>query len=106
METRHAQDLGDIVGTCLPYLRRYARALTGSQDSGDHYAATTIEAIISDQSVFDLGISPKVALFKVFSSISPKSLTKGIPPDFITSSAAPIPDLPAPSIETFLFLRS
>jgi hypothetical protein len=29
----------------LPYLRRYARALTGSQTSGDAYVAATLEAL-------------------------------------------------------------
>ena len=34
----------------LPFLRRYARALTGSQDSGDAYVAATLEALIADPS--------------------------------------------------------
>ena len=68
-ETQSTQDLAEIVGSNLPYLRRFARALTGNQDSGDNYAATTIEAIITDHSVFDHDASPKVALFKVFNSI-------------------------------------
>jgi DNA-directed RNA polymerase specialized sigma24 family protein len=37
----------------LPFLRRYARALTGSQPSGDAYVAATLEALIQDQSVLD-----------------------------------------------------
>ena len=32
----------------LPFLRRYARALTGSQASGDAYVAATLEALIED----------------------------------------------------------
>ena len=32
-------DLAATIGQTLPYLRRYARALTGSQDTGDRYAA-------------------------------------------------------------------
>ena len=35
-------DLATAIGTELPFLRRYARALTGSQDSGDNYAAATL----------------------------------------------------------------
>ena len=31
----------------LPYLRRYARALTGSQKSGDAFVKATLEAIIA-----------------------------------------------------------
>ena len=37
----------------LPFLRRYARALTGSQHSGDAYVAAALEALIEDPSVLD-----------------------------------------------------
>src|SRR3979411_2236875 len=53
----------------LPYLRRYARALTGSQTSGDAYVAATLEALIKEPSLLGEGSQPKVALFRVFSSI-------------------------------------
>jgi CheY-like chemotaxis protein len=39
----------------LPYLRRYARALTGSQSSGDAYVAATLEALVEDPSVLEAG---------------------------------------------------
>ncbi len=53
----------------LPYLRRYARALTGNQQTGDHYAAATLEALLEDQSVFEGRLSPKSALFRAFHKI-------------------------------------
>src|SRR5207237_2103432 len=53
----------------LPYLRRYARALTGSQNSGDAYVAATLEALIEDPSVLDQGASTRVALYKLFTKI-------------------------------------
>ena len=59
-----AQDLSTAVATHLPFLRRYARALTGSQNSGDAYAAAALEAILEDRSIFETGLAPKVALFK------------------------------------------
>lgn len=62
-------DIAEIIGTQLPFLRRYARALTGSQDSGDHYAAATLEAILADPSVFDTKLDEKTALFHVFHTI-------------------------------------
>lgn len=55
-----------IVASLLPYLRRYARALTGDQQTGDKYAATTLEALLTDRTVFDQIESPKVALFHAF----------------------------------------
>ena len=32
----------------LPYLRRFARALTGGQKSGDAYVVTVLEALVAD----------------------------------------------------------
>jgi CheY-like chemotaxis protein len=58
-----------LVAQHLPYLRRYARALTGNQASGDAYVATTLEAIVRDPSVLDTGANPRVALFLLFSKI-------------------------------------
>lgn len=50
----------------LPYLRRYGRALTGNQDSGDRFAAITLEAILEDLSAMNVVSDPKVALFHAF----------------------------------------
>ena len=50
----------------LPYLRRFARALSGNQSSGDAYALATLEAIVAEPSVFDVGLDPRLALYKVF----------------------------------------
>ncbi|SNR27908.1 response regulator [Puniceibacterium sediminis] len=62
-------DLSSEVGAALPYLRRYARALTGSQSSGDNYAAATLEAVLADRSVVSDASSPKVGLFAMFHGI-------------------------------------
>ncbi|SLN39465.1 response regulator [Roseisalinus antarcticus] len=67
--TPEATDLAQMIGAELPYLRRYARALTGSQQSGDAYAAATLEAILEDREVFASDASPRVALFAVFHGI-------------------------------------
>lgn len=61
--------LADTVAGLLPYLRRYARALTGDQPSGDRYAAATLDALLVDRSVFDQGLSRRVALFHTFHRI-------------------------------------
>jgi CheY-like chemotaxis protein len=59
-------DVSALIGHNLPYLRRYARALTGSQDTGDRYAAATLEAILEDSSALNPAMQPKVALFAAF----------------------------------------
>jgi DNA-directed RNA polymerase specialized sigma24 family protein len=53
----------------LPYLRRYARALTGNQASGDAYVAATLEALVNDPSLLDSEDSPRITLFRLFSTI-------------------------------------
>jgi DNA-directed RNA polymerase specialized sigma24 family protein/CheY-like chemotaxis protein len=53
----------------LPYLRRYARALAGSQAAGDAYVAETLEAVVQDPSVLDTGDSTRIALYKLFTKI-------------------------------------
>ena len=50
----------------LPYLRRYARALTGSQSAGDAAVAATLNAIIADRSGFTEAVTPRLALYKAF----------------------------------------
>lgn len=57
------------VAVHLPYLRRYARAVTGSQTSGDAYVAAVLEALIADLSVFPRCNDDRVALYKLFVAI-------------------------------------
>src|SRR5689334_18377348 len=57
------------LGPSLPYLRRYARALTGSQASGDAYVHATLSAILASEKSLDQGLSPHAALYKIFHAI-------------------------------------
>ena len=50
----------------IPFLRRFARALTGAQQSGDAYVAATLESILADPTLFNADVSPKVALYQLF----------------------------------------
>lgn len=61
--------LASQITPSLPYLRRYARALTGSQEKGDAMVAATLEAIIADRSVFAPGLEPRLGLYKAFHGI-------------------------------------
>ena len=63
-----AADLAQSIGRELPYLRRYARALTGSQTAGDNYAVATLEAILSDRSLMDTE-DTRIGLFRTFHAI-------------------------------------
>jgi CheY-like chemotaxis protein/DNA-directed RNA polymerase specialized sigma24 family protein len=62
-------NIASIIAPQLPFLRRYARSLTGSQQSGDAYVAAVLETLVADPSSFPTDIDPRVALYRVFSRI-------------------------------------
>ena len=53
----------------LPYLRRFSRAVTGSQTSGDAYVAATLEALIADLSIFPEATNDRIALYRLYSAL-------------------------------------
>ena len=57
------------VAQYLPFLRRYARALTGNQASGDTYVGATLEALIADPEVLGDTGGPRVALYRLFTRL-------------------------------------
>jgi DNA-directed RNA polymerase specialized sigma24 family protein len=58
-----------LVAEHLPLLRRYARALTGSQASGDSYVGAMLEALLQDPSLLDESHGARVGLFRLFTKI-------------------------------------
>jgi len=58
-----------VVAEHLPLLRRYARALTGNQTSGDAYVAAMLEALLEDPALLDEQHGPRAGLFKIFAQI-------------------------------------
>jgi CheY-like chemotaxis protein len=50
----------------LPHLRRFARALTGTQRGGDAYVVETLEAIVADPSPFAASVDLRCELYKLF----------------------------------------
>ncbi|WP_394347383.1 response regulator [Rhodobacter sp. SY28-1] len=69
MLAQEVVDHSATVARQLPYLRRYARALTGNQTSGDQYAVAVLESIVADPALLSAHADPKVSLFAVFHSI-------------------------------------
>jgi CheY-like chemotaxis protein/DNA-directed RNA polymerase specialized sigma24 family protein len=53
----------------LPLLRRFARALNGTQAGGDAYVAATLEALIADPAAFPTDLPARLALYKIFLKI-------------------------------------
>ncbi len=61
--------LSALIAPRLPLLRRYARALSGSQASGDAYVMAMLETLVADPSMFDRNNDARIEAYKVFSRI-------------------------------------
>ncbi|GGD99669.1 response regulator [Tsuneonella deserti] len=66
---REFMSLGDQVAANLPYLRRYARALTGSQHTGDAFVRATLEAALADDELKASLSGGRVPLYKAFNKV-------------------------------------
>ncbi len=53
----------------LPYLRRYARALTGDQVTGDQYVRVVLEALAAGEIAIGDAKPPRVGLYQVFHAV-------------------------------------
>lgn len=61
--------LGQQLAPHLPFVRRYARALTGSQAHGDSYVRATLEAIVSAPEEFPTDVDARLGLYRTFQVI-------------------------------------
>ena len=69
MENTPNMSLGQELAPHLPFLRRYARALTGSQTHGDAFVRATLEAIVAAPDSFPRDVEPRLGLYKTFHAI-------------------------------------
>ena len=61
--------LGAQLAPHLPYVRRYARALTGNQAAGDRIVRATLEAIVAAPEGFPKDVTPRVGLYSLFETL-------------------------------------
>ena len=61
--------LGEQIAKNLPYLRRYARALTGSQATGDAFVRATLEAALADEQLKKSLDGGRVPLYRAFNKV-------------------------------------
>lgn len=61
--------LGTKVASNLPYLRRYARALTGDQGTGDAFVRATLEAALADDDLRQQIGEGRAQLYRAFNSV-------------------------------------
>jgi DNA-directed RNA polymerase specialized sigma24 family protein len=88
-----------LVAEHLPLLRRYARALTGNQASGDAYVGAMLEALLQDPSLLDEQHGPRAGLFRLFTQIwnsvaineGTEVATLPMPPERRLSNITPLP---------------
>jgi CheY-like chemotaxis protein/DNA-directed RNA polymerase specialized sigma24 family protein len=62
-------DLSQEIVKQLPYLRRYARALTGSQARGDEYIKVCLETLIEEPNRISADSSIRLQLFRLFHDV-------------------------------------
>src|SRR3982074_2873661 len=88
-----------LVAEHLPLLRRYARALTGNQASGDAYVGAMLEALLQDSSLLDEQHGSRAGLFRLFTQIwnsvalndNADVATLSMPPERRLSNITPLP---------------
>jgi CheY-like chemotaxis protein/DNA-directed RNA polymerase specialized sigma24 family protein len=68
-ESFRLMSLGQQLAPHLPFLRRYGRALTGSQSHGDKYVRATLEAIVAAPEEFPRDVDPRLGLYRTFQAI-------------------------------------
>ncbi len=61
--------LGSQIAVHLPFLRRYARALTGSQASGDAFVREMLEGVLADETMKADLAGGRMPLYRAFSKI-------------------------------------
>lgn len=61
--------LSEQVAANLPFLRRYARALTGSQATGDAFVRATLEAALADSNVKRSLENGRIPLYRAFNKV-------------------------------------
>jgi len=98
--------LSATVAPHLPYLRRFARALTGTQASGDTYVAAMLESLIADPSILRTTSNPKTALYqtlcKLWASIPLNGQVEGVQPSWEATVQGRLSHIPGPARQVFL----
>ena len=98
--------LSATVAPHLPFLRRFARALTGSQSSGDTYVAAMLESLIADPSIVSSASRPRIALYqtlcKLWGSIPINGETDVTQPSWEATVQGRLAHIPGPARQVFL----
>lgn len=58
--------ISKAISSHIPYLRRFARALTGTQTGGDAYVLATLEAVVAEPEAFGENVDLRASLYRLF----------------------------------------
>lgn len=61
--------LSQQIASDLPFLRRYARALSGSQERGDAMVRETLKAALGDETLKEALLEGRIALYRAFHKV-------------------------------------
>jgi CheY-like chemotaxis protein len=73
--------IGQRIAADLPFLRRYARALTGSQQTGDNLVQATLQTALADETIKRSLEGGRVALYRAFHVVLDSDDAKAERPD-------------------------
>ncbi len=94
------------LGPHLPYLRRYGRALVGSQSSGDALVRAALEALVQAPDQINHDCDPRIELFRLFHAFwAPMAAQIDSPragADLVVAGEAMLGELPANRREALL----
>jgi CheY-like chemotaxis protein len=82
--------IAEQIAPHLPYLRRFARALCGTQDGGDAYVVQMLEAIIADNAIYKSALPSKIATFRAFLDVWSRVPSNTKPTGDVAGRTAPI----------------
>jgi len=98
--------LSTSLKTHLPLMRRYARALTGSQDKGDAFVRAVLETLLADADALPQDMPVRVALYHmlstIWSSASVEAGNAGAVPAWEVTAGQRLAALPPAARQAFL----
>jgi CheY-like chemotaxis protein len=101
-------NISAIIAPNLPYLRRYSRALTGNQGSGDSYVVALLEILIADPTQFDTSINPRTEIYrnycKLWETITSNLIKADAGQDWEASAQRQLAQIAPKAREAFLLM--
>jgi DNA-directed RNA polymerase specialized sigma24 family protein len=71
--------LSEMLAPFVPPLRRFARAITGSQEQGDDWVQACLECLLHEPERITQDADPRAALYALFLSLSPSPIREKAP---------------------------